>query len=84
MGTKVLNHQRKSAESLTGRIPILLQALVEIQVQEPQLDDDERWEKLMEMFLETGPVAAMRRNIAQYYSQTRMRLEATHSGTWIQ
>ena len=84
MGTKILNHQRKSAESLTGRVPILLQALVEIKVQEPQLDDDERWEKLMEKFLEAEPIAAMCRNIAQYYSQTRMRLEATQSGTWRQ
>jgi len=29
----------------------------------------------MEKFLEIEPVAAMRQNIAQYHSKTRMRLE---------
>lgn len=86
MGTQVPNGQRETAESLAGRIPILLQALAEIKVQEPapapQLGDDERWELLMERFLETEPVAAMRQDIAKFYSQTSRRLGSPHSGSW--
>ena len=86
MGTQVPNDQRETAESLTGRIPVLLHALAEVKVQESvpgaQLDDDERWELFMEGFLGTEPVAATRQNIAEFYSQTRRRLEPTHGGSW--
>jgi len=82
MGTQIANHQRRAVESITGRIPIFLQALAGVKVQEPQLDDDDRWEQLMEVFLDTEPVATMRRNIEEFYFQARMRLESTHNGTW--
>ena len=84
MSAQISNDHREAAESLTSRIPILLQALVELKVQGSvsglQLDNDERWELLMERFLRTEPVAAMRQNIAEFYSQTRRRLEPTHGG----
>lgn len=72
-------------QSLIGRIPIFLQALAGIKVREPvpgQLDDDERWEQLLERFYETEPAATMRQRIAEFYSQTRRQLETTHSGSW--
>lgn len=67
MGTQVANHQRRAVESIAGRIPIFLQALAGVKVQEPQLDDDDQWEQLMEVFLDTEPVAAMRQNIEELY-----------------
>ena len=70
MSSQVPDSYRQTAESLTGRIPIFLQALAEVKVQELvpalQLDDDERWELLAEKFLETEPVAAMRQGIAGF------------------
>ena len=86
MDIQVSSGHRQAAESLTGRIPIFLQALAEVKAQElvpaPQLDGDERWGQLMERFLETEPVAAMRRDIAGFYSQTSKRLKSPHSGSW--
>ena len=86
MSSQVPDSYRQTAESLTGRIPIFLQALAEVKVQEPlpalQLDDDERWELLAEKFFETEPVAAMRQGIAGFYGQTRRQLEPTHGGSW--
>ena len=86
MRSKVSNGYRETAESLTGGIPIFLKALAEINAQEPVTvlphDDDEWWERVMESFLETEPVTAMRQDVAKFYSQTRRRLQSTHKESW--
>jgi len=56
MGTQIANHQRRAVESITGRIPIFLQALAGVKVQEPQLDDDDWWEQLRKCFLTRNPM----------------------------